>query len=398
MEFSIADVKRRLTHCELQNEWFKVDNGEVLTFMAYLVRVAHEASVDIKYVVLPPEYAFIRDFCEKFAFNGIFYNVMILTMGETNITSFNNFIGFDYVTYEKAKDELLNKYKIYDNSVKMFTKMSIQTNYQQIKRLMETNLPKDMFVFNQFITYTDVYYALLYFVLTDKLILSEFSVLSFCEGTASCFDGAIKHLKYLAGVNAGLPSSPSVYSFNSLNYLFVKMRLRREDQRLGAVRRIFLVLCCMDYVNLSPAEYWTSRTVSNADAMSDSLVHEWTDEDRAPEVWSHCYCILSKMEMGQQVVRAEERMCDPEESISLATLKSYYYCFDTNVGYILVRHQSEESRFILYTLSYDVEKGVIVLHKKYLCASALSKRNSIRIILDTDKETYRFDPVYWGPK
>ena len=69
-EQTIVYLRRRLEHCELGNEWFKVEDEEVLLFLTYLVRAAYEASMDIKYVVLPSEYCFIREFCKRFAFNG----------------------------------------------------------------------------------------------------------------------------------------------------------------------------------------------------------------------------------------------------------------------------------------------------------------------------------------
>ena len=71
----------------MTNDLLKVVNEEVLIFLSFLVLSAYEANINKKYTILSSEYKYIRNFAKSFAINGLFYNVMILELGVTNITN-----------------------------------------------------------------------------------------------------------------------------------------------------------------------------------------------------------------------------------------------------------------------------------------------------------------------
>ena len=139
-----------------------------------------------------------------------------------------------------------------------------------------------MFIHNQFITYSDVYYALLYFILTDKLILSEFRTLSFCEGFSSCFSYIIQYISCIYG--AGISLHPRSYlnktvSYDISNRLQIISSLPYDINQHGHLRRAFIILCTMDYIGLCLIEDWKNYTLFNVDNIIDSLYNFSSNED-----------------------------------------------------------------------------------------------------------------------
>ena len=264
-----ASLKNKLQQTPLTNDLFYVTNPEVLRFLTYVVVNAYNGVTNERYTEAGEEIYFVRNFVKQFVVDGLFFVTTLKDLGATNIISFTNFVNYPYVTLTESLEGLRRK-GVSESMMNIFPQTSIQTNYMYLMDLYSYSIPEELELNTCFITQNDVYFCLFYFIVTNKLVLSEISHLSFCVGQPSCFSEIENYILQVSGFASDLLASNARLTRNVSSY-DINDRLVYASSSPLNLRRTFISLCAIHYLCLRPVNHWTSITLRNAVELANTV-------------------------------------------------------------------------------------------------------------------------------
>ena len=389
-------IKKHLKHRPLDHELFSIDNVEIFEFLISTTIAIENGKHNEQYTEINKNIMFIREFIREFLVNGLFFVTMIQEFGCTNITGFRNFINYSFIDVNECKTSL-TKMGVHPSLLNLITSTTIQTNFNYLQDLYESMLPDEMYFQSPFIRPNDINFSLLYFVLTNQIRLSEISNLSFCKGKMSCFSEIKNYLMFLSlnidnklmKINKNLKS----YDLNeTLMYNF-----RTKDFNL---RRMFINLCCMDYMGLRLIEFWTNKTLKNAQSVSEHIYLK-ESKNNNNQIFDNIYICSNRYIIGvkeKEIITKDfqtlNHVIETNKNLRVLSLRHYYWSFRTDKGYIFVTYKENTKPSLLFEI--EKENQTVYVIKKYLCKSSIKFRTLMNVIIPTEDILHQFDILYWN--
>ena len=404
-----TSLKNKLQQTPLTNDLFYVTNPEVLRFLTYVVVNAYHGVTNERYTEAGEEIYFVRNFVKQFVVDGLFFVTTLKDLGATNIISFTNFVNYPHVTLTESLEGLRRK-GVSESLMNIFPKTSMQTNYMYLMDLYSYSIPEELELDTCFITQNDVYFCLFYFIVTNKLVLSEISHLSFCVGQPSCFSEIENYILQVSGFASDLLASSARLTSNVSSY-DIDDRLVYVSSSPLNLRRTFISLCTIHYLCLRPVNHWTSITLRNAVELSNTVflkssVAGDSSSSNAAAVTVNCYEIYNRkhwLEVEESRIDTRQfRSTEHEKEARMlkdgsCSSSICYWSFITKRGYVFVNYKNENKNSTLYEIEeFPQNSGRVVVVRNYLSESSLKCRTILTNILQREKSSiYRFKIIRW---
>lgn len=286
-------------------------------------------------------------------------------MGNININTYNLFINYENVPNENKFKSFFEKNDIYSIILKIFSQNNFYVNFNDFEEQLNNLIKQDNETY-LFVRESDVYVAILYFLIHDKIQISGLSACSFINGTVSPFCNIYRFLWLKYGdLRLNLKG---VYSYD-----FDKKIKNPFTTHINSKERMgyFLMLMYFDWNKIRSVENWTNVTLKNSyENFLYEIEEKNSDKDKKKNIKKFSSKIFLKLfsiwieidKMKKEIDNDMEKICTNDEKVIYEFIYDNKYDeFPCEAKIIKQEDGNKKENIIIYTLKND---GSILL--KYL--------------------------------